>query len=158
MLTGGEGPHFCLLLPSRTPSQCPTPPTGWRAAAKGGDCGRKRRSHPGTDRYPIPHASAHSPSWTPTVRRLCEVRPMCLSAQNLFPSLSLTHTCALGLTPPPHAHIFSHTLDGSTGIFSRPRLSPDPHGRNPSGPRVATTELQTIWKDKQKTRRELPPD
>lgn len=80
-----------------------------------------------------------------------------MSLSSEFISLFLTHTCTLELTPRAPTHIFSHTLDFSTRIFSRPRLSPDPHGRNPSGPRVATTKLQTgsfsIWKAKRKTSR-----
>lgn len=76
-----------------------------------------------------------------------------MSFSSEFISLFLTHTCTRELTPCAPTHIFSHTVDLSTRIFSRPRLSPDPHGRNPSGPRVATTKLQTIWKAKRKTSR-----
>lgn len=76
-----------------------------------------------------------------------------MSFSSEFISLFLTHTCTHVLIPQAHTHTFSHTLDFSTRIFSRPRLSPDPHGRNPSGPRVATTKLQTIWKAKRKTSR-----
>lgn len=157
---GGENPLSPLVaLTSASfslaglPSHCPTPPIGQRAAAKGRDCGRKRSTPP----WHIVMATP-SPIHLPTALLgwqqegdSVKFEPVCPSAQNLFPFL--THTCTHELTPHAHTHIFSHTLDFSTRIFSRPRLSPDPHGRNPSGPRVATTKLQTIWKAKRKTSR-----
>jgi hypothetical protein len=104
--------HFHLLLLGRTPPHCPTPPTGLRAAAKGGGCGRKRKRGPGTLWLPPP-PPARQPTtlrWMPAVRRLqAEVKTFQLKGHATH---THTHT---------HTHTFSHihTPDfSSDDIFS----------------------------------------